>query len=81
MSDSVATTTTPITTGAALIDEESHRLPNFLGGEPIVLADGQEWQFPKPMLEFCPSWAGSAVTGVSQSSDQERTLRSNLLSG
>lgn len=36
------------------LDEAALRRPEFVEGEPIVLADGQEWTFPKPVLELYP---------------------------
>jgi len=36
------------------IDEKLSRRPDFQGGRPIVLADGQEWSFPCPTIEFAP---------------------------
>jgi hypothetical protein len=39
--------TTPLPPAPA-IPEPSRRLPSFLGGKPIQLADGQAWAFPSP---------------------------------
>lgn len=36
------------------LDEAALRRPEFAHGEPIVLADGQSWYFPRPLLELYP---------------------------
>ena len=37
------------------IDEISARRPDFVPGEPVLLADGQEWQLRRPVVEFAPA--------------------------
>src|SRR6478609_408675 len=37
------------------VDEKSLRREDFVGGVPIVLADGQEWYFAEPLVRFVPS--------------------------
>ena len=37
------------------IDEMSARRPDFVPGEPVLLADGQEWQLRRPVVEFAPA--------------------------
>ena len=45
------TTATP----APALDEKALRRPEFSGGVPIRLFDGQEWHFPTPIVEaFVP---------------------------
>jgi hypothetical protein len=41
------------------LDEQALRRSDFRGGEPIVLADGQAWHFPKPVIEFFPRFSSS----------------------
>jgi hypothetical protein len=36
------------------LDEEALRRPEFVRGVPIRLADGQDWQFPKPTIDLFP---------------------------
>jgi hypothetical protein len=36
------------------LDEQSLRRPEFAEGVPIVLGDGQAWQFPKPAVVLNP---------------------------
>ncbi len=36
------------------IDERTRRRPDFGAGEPIVLADGQAWHFPRPVVSLFP---------------------------
>lgn len=38
-----------------MLDEAALRRPEFTEGEPIVLGDGQEWSFPRPILEVYPT--------------------------
>ena len=48
-----------------MIDEQSKRKSNFddRNAVPVVLADGQAWQVPKPWLEIRPVFRnGKAVT-------------------
>lgn len=33
-------------------DELTLRRPDFLGGVPLLLSDGQEWFFPRPPLRY-----------------------------
>jgi hypothetical protein len=51
------------------LDEVALRRPDFLGGEPIEMADGQAWILPKPMMEFVPKFAadGTITAGVATS--------------
>ena len=37
------------------IDEISARRPDSVPGEPVLLADGQEWQLRRPVVEFAPA--------------------------
>lgn len=38
------------------LDERSLRRPDFAPGVPIVLSDGQEWHFPRPVMrDFYPT--------------------------
>ena len=37
------------------IDEQASRRPDFVPGEPVTLADGQEWQLRRPVVEFAPA--------------------------
>ena len=39
---------------AGPLDEVSLRRPGYRGGEKILLADGQYWSFPKPMITYAP---------------------------
>lgn len=39
---------------AGPLDEVALRRPGYRGGEKILLADGQYWSFPKPMISFAP---------------------------
>lgn len=36
------------------LDETAHRRPDFVPGEPVKLADGQEWQLRRPLVSFEP---------------------------
>lgn len=36
------------------LDEKALRRPGFCEGSPIVLADGQEWIFPRPWMRLRP---------------------------
>lgn len=47
------TTIEPDTTIMKL-DEAALRRPDFIGGNPILLCDNQEWYFPRPCLEMTP---------------------------
>jgi hypothetical protein len=40
--------------GAPMLDEKSLRKSSFTEGHKLVLADGQEWTFPKPRIRFTP---------------------------
>jgi hypothetical protein len=51
-----------MTETATKIDEQALRKPGFQGGEPIALADGQSYYFPKPVLEFAPKFGGAGFT-------------------
>ena len=55
---STATATAPSVTTATpapALDEKALRRPEFSGGVPIRLFDGQEWTFPTPIVEaFVP---------------------------
>lgn len=44
------------------LDEIGLRKPGFAEGVPIVLADGQAWQFPRPKVEMCPVVRDGKVT-------------------
>jgi len=37
-----------------MFDEVALRKPGFAEGYKVVLADGQEWTFPRPRLRFSP---------------------------
>ena len=37
-----------------MLDERALRKPEFSEGHRVVLADGQEWTFPKPRIRFKP---------------------------
>lgn len=37
------------------LDELSLRRPDFVEGEPVVLADGQAWQLRRPIVRFVPA--------------------------
>jgi hypothetical protein len=37
------------------INESDKRRPDFLGGVPVTMADGQAWSVPKPRARFAPS--------------------------
>jgi hypothetical protein len=37
-----------------MLDEKSLRRPGFSEGYKVKLADGQEWTFPKPRIQFRP---------------------------
>jgi hypothetical protein len=43
------------------LDEFRLRKPEFSAGVRVVLADGQEWTFPKPKLRFTPKVVGGHV--------------------
>ncbi len=45
------------------LDENHLRRPDFVEGEPVVLADGQTWQLRRPIVRFVPAEteAGFAV--------------------
>jgi hypothetical protein len=51
------------------LDEVALRRPDFQGGEPIEMADGQAWTIPKPLLEFVPKFAddGTITAGIATS--------------
>jgi hypothetical protein len=34
------------------MNEQEHRRPDFIGGEPIRMADGNEWILPRPLAWF-----------------------------
>ena len=36
------------------VDEASRRRAPFTGGVPVLLADGQAWTFPRPLLGLMP---------------------------
>ena len=38
-----------------MLDEESLRRPDFVDGEPVVLADGQTWYLRRPVVRFAPA--------------------------
>lgn len=38
-----------------MLDEQALRRPDFIEGEPVVLADGQAWQLRRPVVRFRPA--------------------------
>jgi hypothetical protein len=36
------------------IDEKQRRRPDFRGGVPVRMADGQDWTLPRPRVRFVP---------------------------
>lgn len=40
------------------LNEVRRRRPNFSGGIPVRLDDGQEWWFPRPLMEIRPDFTG-----------------------
>lgn len=41
-------------TAPRLLDEASLRTTTYRGDVPIVMADGQTWHLPRPLVEFSP---------------------------
>ena len=59
-------------------DETSLRRATFLGGEPITLADGLAWHFPRPCVVFRPRFSGGSVSsrfGTDLGPDFDRAVR------
>jgi hypothetical protein len=46
-------------------DEKALRRPEFQPGHKVMLADGQEWEIPKPRLRLRPRFEGGRVVGFS----------------
>ena len=45
-------------------DETLHRRPDFQGGRPVRLADGQFWYFPLPVMHLAPVRLPSGQLGA-----------------
>ena len=63
------------------LDEKALRRPGFTEGHRVMLADGQEWTFPRPMVRFFPAKAAEKVVmGAEYGHDAEyETLRDELI--
>jgi hypothetical protein len=46
------------------LDEVTLRRPDFVEGEPVVLADGQTWQLRRPLVRFTPAETDSGFAVV-----------------
>ena len=46
------------------LDEVTLRRPDFVEGEPVVLADGQTWQLRRPLVRFTPADTDSGFAVV-----------------
>ena len=44
-----------------MLDEKEKRREEFVEGYPIVLADGQAWHFPRPVVEIRPRFQNGRV--------------------
>ena len=47
-----------------MLDEKSLRKPGFLEGVRIKLADGQEWEIPKPVYQIFPKFQDDGSCSV-----------------
>jgi hypothetical protein len=56
------------------IEEKSRRKPDFLGGQGLLMADGQDWIFPKPRVRFAPSDDSTGYTIVLDAGDGYQEL-------
>ena len=56
-------------TASPVLDEAALRRPTFRGGEPVILADGQTYFFPKPNVDLRPRFSAGRISSTIPATD------------